>query len=64
MNEYGEVKPESEVIDQLVLGKTPKFTLDDLADVRQSLPANIAGVRCHLSSEPLSGFNFSKTCGS
>ena len=58
VNEYGEVKPESEVIDELVLGKTPKFTLDDLANVRQSLPANIAGGEVPFELGAASGFNF------
>ena len=40
---YGELKPRSEVEDLLVNRKTQKFALDDLTDVRTSVPATITG---------------------
>jgi len=43
VNKYGEIKPESEVSDFLVNGKTQMFALDDLTDKRSSTPASIAG---------------------
>ena len=43
VNKYGQLKPESEVSDQLVNSKTQKFSLDDLTDVRTSVPASIVG---------------------
>ena len=43
VNKYGQLKPESEVSDLLVNSKTQKFSLDDLTDVRTSLPASVIG---------------------
>ena len=43
VNKYGELKPRSEVEDLLVNRKTQKFALDDLTDVRTSVPATITG---------------------
>jgi flagellar hook-basal body protein len=41
VNKYGQLKPESEVSDLLVNSKTQKFALDDLTDVRTSVPASV-----------------------
>jgi flagellar hook-basal body protein len=43
VNKYGQLKPESEVSDLLVNAKTKMFSLDDLSDVRTSVPASIVG---------------------
>ena len=43
VNKYGELKPRSEVEDLLVNRKTQKFALDDLTDVRTSVPATVEG---------------------
>jgi len=43
VNKYGQLKPESEVSDLLVNAKTKMFSLDDLSDVRTSVPASITG---------------------
>ncbi len=43
VNKYGEIKPESDVSDFLVNGKTQMFSLDDLTDTRTSQPAAIVG---------------------
>ena len=55
VNQYGQLKPESEVSDLLVNAKTKMFSLDQLNDVRSSVPANITGGKAtHLSTlEPL-----------
>jgi flagellar hook-basal body protein len=44
VNKYGQKKPESEVSDLLVNAKTKMFSLDDLTDVRTSVPASVAGI--------------------
>ena len=44
VNKYGQQKPESEVSDLLVNAKTKMFSLDDLTDVRTSVPASVGGV--------------------
>ncbi len=41
VNKYGQLKPESEVSDLLVNSKTQKFALDNLTDVRTSVPASV-----------------------
>ena len=41
VNKYGVLKPFSEVEDLLVNRKTQKFSLDDLTDVRTSVPATV-----------------------
>ena len=60
VNKYGELKPRSEVEDLLVNRKTQKFALDDLTDVRTSVPATITGgslpTSLDLSSDQ--GFDF------
>ena len=43
VNQYGEVRAQSDVADEIQIGKTQKFTLDDLRNVQQSLPAAIKG---------------------
>jgi flagellar hook-basal body protein len=44
VNKYGQQKPESEVSDLLVNAKTKMFSLDDLTDVRTSVPASVGGI--------------------
>ena len=60
VNKYGELKPRSEVEDLLVNRKTQKFALDDLTDIRTSVPATVTGgdlpAVVDLSSDQ--GFNF------
>ena len=60
VNKYGELRPRSEVEDLLVNRKTQKFALDDLTDVRTSVPATITGgslpTAVDLSSDQ--GFDF------
>lgn len=41
VNKYGQLKPESEVADQLVNQKTQMFELGQLKDVRTSVPAEV-----------------------
>ncbi len=62
VNKYGELQPLSAVEDLLVNRKTQKFALDDLADVRTSVPATLTGgnlpAGLDLSSDQ--GFDFTK----
>jgi flagellar hook-basal body protein len=41
VNKYGDLKPESEVQEELVSTKTPMFSLNQLTDLRTSVPAQI-----------------------
>ena len=43
VNQYGQIKPYSEVKDELTTAKTQLFSLDELTDKRTSVPASIAG---------------------
>lgn len=43
INQYGELKPFSEIQNELVNAKSQKFTLDGLTDVRDSVPATLEG---------------------
>lgn len=43
VNQYGQIKPYSEVKDELTTAKTQLFSLDELTDKRTSVPATIAG---------------------
>jgi len=43
VNQYGEIKPYSEVKDELTTAKTQLFSLDELTDKRVSVPATISG---------------------
>ena len=45
VNKYGEIKPESEVSDLLVNAKTKMFSLNQLTDVRDSVPAAVSGAK-------------------
>jgi len=45
VNKYGELKPESAVSDLLVNAKTKMFSLNQLTDVRDSVPAAISGAK-------------------
>ena len=59
VNKYGVLKPFSEVEDLLVNRKTQKFSLDDLTDVRTSVPATVEGARLPNDLTADQGFNFS-----
>ena len=51
VNQYGQLQPESKVSDMLVNAKTKMFSLDQLNDIRSSVPASItAGKATHLST--------------
>lgn len=43
VNQYGQIKPYSEVKDELTTAKTQLFSLDELTDKRSSVPATITG---------------------
>ena len=43
VNQYGELKPYSEVKDDITLDKTMLFALDELTDQRISVPASLSG---------------------
>ena len=58
VNQYGELKPFSEIAGEIQPGKTPKFIFDDLSDIQESQPATLAGAA---TPNPLGlgqGFNF------
>jgi flagellar hook-basal body protein len=60
VNQYGQIKPYSEVKDELTTAKTQLFSLDELTDKRASVPAAITGAS--VSSSTLftsSGVDFS-----
>ena len=59
VNKYGVLKPFSEVEDLLVNRKTQKFSLDDLTDVRTSVPATVEGAKLPNDLTADQGFNFS-----
>ena len=59
VNKYGVLKPFSEVEDLLVNRKTQKFALDDLTDVRTSVPATVVGSKLPNDLTADQGFNFS-----
>jgi flagellar hook-basal body protein len=59
VNKYGVLAPFSEVEDLLVNRKTKKFSLDDLTDVRTSVPATIEGSKLPNDLTADQGFNFS-----
>ena len=58
VNKYGELKPFSQVEDLLVNRKTQKFALDDLTDVRTSVPASVSGSKVPNDMTADQGFNF------
>ena len=58
VNKYGVLKPFSEVEDLLVNRKTQKFSLDDLNDVRTSVPATVEGAKLPNDLTADQGFNF------
>ena len=43
VNQYGQIKPYTEVKDELTTAKTQLFSLDELTDKRSSVPATITG---------------------
>ena len=59
VNKYGVLKPFSEVEDLLVNRKTQKFSLDDLTDIRTSVPATVEGAKLPNDLTADQGFNFS-----
>jgi len=59
VNKYGELKPRSEVEDLLVNRKTQKFALDDLTDIRTSVPASVVGTKIPNDMSADQGFDFS-----
>jgi len=58
VNKYGTLKPFSEVEDLLVNRKTQKFSLDDLTDVRTSVPATVEGAKLPNDLTADQGYNF------
>ena len=58
VNKYGELQPFSAVEDLLVNRKTQKFSLDDLTDVRTSVPATVEGAKLPNDLTADQGFNF------
>ena len=50
VNQYGQIKPYSEVKDELTTAKTQLFSLDELTDKRTSVPASVAGSTVATSS--------------
>lgn len=58
VNKYGVLKPFSEVEDLLVNRKTQKFSLDDLNDVRTSVPATVEGAKLPNDLTADQGYNF------
>jgi len=50
VNQYGQIKPYSEVKDELTTAKTQLFSLDELTDKRASVPASISGTSVASSS--------------
>ncbi|MFL2521966.1 MAG: flagellar hook-basal body complex protein [Candidatus Azotimanducaceae bacterium] len=59
VNKYGELQPFSAVEDLLVNRKTQKFSLDDLTDVRTSVPATVEGAKLPNDLTADQGYNFS-----
>ena len=58
VNKYGELQPFSAVEDLLVNRKTQKFSLDDLTDVRTSVPATVEGAKLPNDLTADQGYNF------
>ena len=63
VNKYGVLKPFSEVEDLLVNRKTQKFALDDLTDVRTSVPATVEGAKLPNDLTADQGYNFQTNTG-
>ena len=63
VNKYGVLKPFSEVEDLLVNRKTQKFGLDDLTDVRTSVPATVEGAKLPNDLTADQGYNFQTNTG-
>ena len=64
VNKYGEIKPESEVSDFLVNGKTQMFSLDDLTDTRTSQPAAIVGQKATIDLTADTTYSFANVSAS
>jgi len=64
VNKYGEIKPESEVSDFLVNGKTQMFSLDDLTDTRTSQPAAIVGQKATIDLTADTTYSFANVAAS
>ena len=58
VNQYGELKPFSEVAGEVQPVKTPKFTFDDLSAVQESTPASLEGAATPNALGLGQGFNF------
>jgi len=58
VNQYGQIKPYSEVKDELTTAKTQLFSLDELTDKRTSVAASSKGAAVSLT-ELTTGINFS-----
>jgi flagellar hook-basal body protein len=61
VNQYGQIKPNSAVKDELTTSKTQLFSLDELTDKRTSLPASITGAAVSNTYDLTTGINFSQT---
>jgi flagellar hook-basal body protein len=62
VNQYGQIKPYSDVKDELTTAKTQLFSLDELTDKRTSVPAGISGAS--VANSPYygtSGIDFSSS---
>ena len=55
VNKYGQLQPESAVSDELVNRKTQMFSLDDLTDKRDSIPASTVGKTLNIKINPERG---------
>ena len=55
VNKYGQLQPESAVSDELVNRKTQMFSLDDLTDKRDSIPASTVGASLNVKVNPERG---------
>ncbi len=55
VNKYGQLQPESAVSDELVNRKTQMFSLDDLTDKRDSIPASTVGATLNIKINPERG---------
>ena len=62
VNQYGQIKPYSDVKDELTTAKTQLFSLDELTDKRASVPAGITGASVLTSTVyGTNGIDFAKS---
>ena len=64
VNQYGQIKPYSEVKDELTTAKTQLFSLDELTDTRTSVPASIGGEAVASGFDVSNGVAFGSLDGS